>query len=379
MKFLHTSDWHLGAGEGIKNFLEDQKYFIDQICDIIKEHKVDAVLLAGDIYDRSVASADAIRMYDYAMTRICLELKTPVLSVAGNHDSGERLSSCSELLAASGLYIAGSLSEKIQKVSFEDAEVYLLPWITEEKVKSIYPAEKETVHSFEDAYRVVVSKIRDDFDKEKKHIIVAHAFITNAETSESDRSAVIGYATQVPASVFDGFDYAALGHIHKPQDVTKTVRYCGTPMPYSFGREETQDKSVTIVNTVDMNREVIPLSLLHLRATIEGTKEELLNPVCSEEVRKGYVRLRVTDEYLGPELSSSLSVLYPNFLELYGKTFEGTETKVTLTMEQFEKSEKDPIEIFKYYCMEETEEKEPNEHILGLFEKAVKKVEEETE
>lgn len=377
MLFLHTSDWHLGAAEGEYDLLEDQRFFIDDICRIIRERQVDAVLLAGDVYDRSVASASAIRLYDYAMNRICRELGTKVLTIAGNHDSAERLSSCGQLLEKAGLYISGAAEREPKVVCFDDTEVFLLPWITEEKVRSLYPEERESIGSLTDAYRVVTNHMRDRFSPDKKHIVVSHAFITNSETSTSDRAAEIGFATQVSADVFAGFDYVALGHIHKPQDVNGFIRYCGTPMPYSFGKEEAQVKSVTLLDTKTMAKEILPLPLLHKRATLTGTYEELLNPDCPEEEKNGYVRLNVTDTAIGLELLSRLKQVYPHPLVVSGKAYEGDATTITLTMEELEQMESDPREVFKSFCREEMGE-EATPHFVELFEKAVSRYEEGT-
>lgn len=377
MLFLHTSDWHLGATEGEYDLLEDQRFFIDDICRIIRERQVDAVLLAGDVYDRSVASASAIRLYDYAMNRICRELGTKVLTIAGNHDSAERLSSCGQLLEKAGLYISGAAEREPKAVCFDDTEVFLLPWITEEKVRGLYPEERESIGSLTDAYRVVTNHMRDRFSPDKKHIVVSHAFITNSETSTSDRAAEIGFATQVSADVFAGFDYVALGHIHKPQDVNGFIRYCGTPMPYSFGKEEAQVKSVTLLDTKTMTKEILPLPLLHKRATLTGTYEELLNPDCPEEEKNGYVRLNVTDTAIGLELLSRLKQVYPHPLVVSGKAYEGDATTITLTMEELEQMESDPREVFKSFCREEMGE-EATPHFVELFEKAVSRYEEGT-
>lgn len=377
MLFLHTSDWHLGATEGEYDLGDDQRFFIDEICRIIQQRQVDAVLLAGDVYDRSVASAAAIRLYDYAMDRICRELNTAVLTIAGNHDSAERLSSCGSLLEKAGLYICGTAQQEPCVVCFADAEVFLLPWITEERVRSLYPEEKDSVTSLTEAYRVVTNRMRQRFSPDKKHIVLAHAFITDSETSTSDRAAEIGFATQVSADVFEGFDYVALGHIHKPQDVNDRVRYCGTPMPYSFGKEESQTKSVTLLDTDTMTREVVPLPLMHKRTTFTGTFEELLNPACPEEEKNGYVRLNVTDTAIGLELLSRLRQVYPHPLVVSGKTYGGDETTITLTMEELEQMESDPREVFKSFCREEMGE-EASPHFLALFEQAVSRCEEGT-
>ena len=372
MILLHTSDWHLGAIDCERPLLADQQFFIDEICRVIEREKVDAVLIAGDVYDRSVASAEAIKLYDDAMTRICKTLGVPVLIIAGNHDSAERLASCSELLKAVGLHIAGALTRTPEVVPFADTEVFLLPWITEAKVKSIYPEEKDRIEGIEDAYRVVLDHFRAAFTPGKKHVLIAHAFITNAETSTSDRAAEIGFAMQVPASVFDGFDYVALGHIHKPQDVTGSIRYSGTPMPYSFGREETQQKSVTLIDTQTMERRIVPLGLLHRRTTITGTLEEVLHPAC-EEVKSGYVRAVVTDSFIGLETLSMLRGTYPNLLDASGKTFENESASVTMTIRELEELGRDPTEVFRYFCEEELGVK-PDERLLGLFQKATESV-----
>ncbi len=373
MILLHTSDWHLGMIDCEHSLLADQQFFIDGICSIIERERVDAVLIAGDVYDRSVASAEAIRLYDDAMTRICKGLGVPVLIVAGNHDSAERLASCSELLKAVGLHIAGALTRTPEVVSFDDTEVFLLPWITEAKVKSVYPEEKDRIESIEDAYRVVAEHFRTAFTPGKKHVLTAHAFITNAETSSSDRAAEIGFAMQVPASVFDGFDYVALGHIHKPQDVTDTIRYSGTPMPFSFGREETQVKSVTLIDTRTMARRTVPLPLLHRRTTITGTLEEVLHPTCDEEVKNGYVRAVVTDSFIGLETMSMLLETYPNLLDTCGKTFENESASVTMTIRELEELGRDPAEVFRYFCREELGVS-PDERLIGLFREAMESV-----
>ena len=233
MRILHTSDWHLGASENTLSLLEDQRYFIDEICKIIESEKVEAVLIAGDVYDRSVASAEAMNMYDYAITRLCVDMGVKVFEIAGNHDSADRLANLSKLHENSGLFVAGSLEREPRVYEEGDVQIFLMPWFTKEKVKTIFPEKADDIKTVEDAYAVVTSSLKEHFAEGKKHIVLSHAFITDSETSVSDRAAEIGFATQVGAFVFDGFDYVALGHIHKPQDVNDHVRYCGTPMPYS--------------------------------------------------------------------------------------------------------------------------------------------------
>lgn len=376
MIFLHTSDWHLGATGGERDLWDDQKYFIDAICGIVREKNVDAVLLAGDVYDRSVPAASAIGLYDYAMNRLCGELGVKVLAIAGNHDSAERLASCAGLLDKAGLYLQGTARREPRVVEFADSQVFFLPWITEEKIKSLYPEERDGITDLTEAYRVAVNHMREKFIPGKHHLLLSHAFITNAETSTSDRAAEIGFATQVPASVFEGFDYVALGHIHKPQQVNPFIRYSGSPMAYSFGKEERQEKSVTLIDTAAMTQEVVPLPLLHRWTTLTDSYETLLAGEYPEEIREGYVRLNVTDTAVGLDMLSRLRQVYPNALVVAGKTYDGEDTTITLTMEQLEQMESDPAEVFKSFCREEMGQ-EATDHFLQLFAQAVEEADAE--
>ena len=376
MIFLHTSDWHLGATGGERDLWDDQKYFIDAICGIVREKRVDAVLLAGDVYDRSVPAASAIGLYDYAMNRLCGELGVKVLAIAGNHDSAERLASCAGLLDKAGLYLQGAAQREPRVVEFADSQVFFLPWMTEEKIKSLYPEERDGITDLTEAYRVAVNHMREKFIPGKHHLLLSHAFITNAETSTSDRAAEIGFATQVPASVFEGFDYVALGHIHKPQQVNPFIRYSGSPMAYSFGKEERQEKSVTLIDTAAMTQEVVPLPLLHRWTTLTGEYEALLAGEYPAEIREGYVRLNVTDTAVGLDMLSRLRQVYPNALVVAGKTYDGEDTTITLTMEQLEQMESDPAEVFKSFCREEMGQ-EATDHFLQLFARAVEEADAE--
>ena len=334
MRLLHTSDWHLGAADGERSLNEDQRFFIDEIIRIIEREKVDAVLIAGDVYDRSVASAEAIRLYDDAVTRICGDLGVPVCIIAGNHDGPERLSTCSGLLSGVGLHIAGALTRSPQIVSFDDAEIFLLPWITEEKVKSVFPEERDAVSGIEDAYRVAVNRMRAAFTPGKRHILIAHAFITNAETSTSDRAAEIGFAMQVPASVFDGFDYVALGHLHGPQNVgSDRIRYCGTPLKYSFS-EASHEKSVTVAELgapaasvgktgdgsgkCELSVRTAALTPLREMRELKGSYEEVTAKKFYDgtSYREDFVHITLTDEEDVPDAFAKLQVIYRNLMKL---------------------------------------------------------------
>ncbi len=377
MKFLHTSDWHLGLSfRGGVSYGADQSFFIDEICRIALENKVDAILLAGDVFDRSIASPEALKLYDEAMTRLCAGLGIPVYMVAGNHDGAERISQCSALLKKSGLYIAGILSEEPRVERNNDVDIYLLPWISTDRVKAVYPDMAGEINSMEDAYRVVLDRYREAFTLGRKNILVAHAFIVNAETSVSDRAAEVGKAAMVPSGVFDGFDYVALGHLHGPQRINDRVRYSGSPMAYSFGKEEKQVKSVTIVDTDTWEQKTVPLPALRKRTTLTGTFDELIRAEYDEDILKGYVRLEVTDRYVGMEAMAAFRERYENLLEVSGKEFERDDARITMTVDELEEAAADPGSVFEQYCRDILKEA-PDEHLMALFKAALKEYERE--
>ena len=375
MKILHTSDWHLGITFNGVNITSDQEFFINQICEILENEEIDALIIAGDVFDKSVASYIALELYDRAVTRICGEMKVPTFIVAGNHDGASRLASCSNLLEKTGLYITGSLKENIKPVSFLDADIYMLPWFTLERVKAIYPNESQNLNSLEDGYELVCNKIRERMDRSKKNILVSHSYIIKAETAGSDKAAQVGTATAIGSSVFRDFDYVALGHIHKAQDITKNIRYSGTPMAYSFGNEEKQEKSVTIIDTEDLSKTIIPLETLHERMTIKGTYEEILNErEYTKRQQDAYLRVEIEDAVMGLDLIARLREKFPNLLEAAGKSFEVEGATQTMTIEELEKNDQNPMEIFIRYCQDNIKET-PDEHLLELFQEAIEEYE----
>ena len=375
MKFLHTSDWHLGMTfRGGVSYATDQRFFIEKICQIAVEEKVDGILLAGDVFDKSIASSEALHIYDEAMTHICADLEIPVYVIAGNHDGAERISQCNELLKKSGLYIAGSLSDKPQVVNKGDVDIYLLPWISTDRVRAIYPDKADGINSMEDAYRVVLDRYREAFVNGRKNILVAHAFIVNAKTSVSDRAAEVGKATMIGSYVFEGFDYVALGHLHGPQQINRNIRYSGSPMAYSFGKEEKQEKSVTIIDTDSFEQKIIPLPQLHKRTTLTGTFEDLVRADYEDGIRDGYVRLEVSDSYVGMDSMAAFREKYRNLLEVTGRSFDRDDTRITMSIEEFENADTDPESVFAQYCRDMLDEA-PGEHLISLFKTAVKEYE----
>ncbi|MCQ2519848.1 MAG: exonuclease SbcCD subunit D [Lachnospiraceae bacterium] len=380
MKFLHTSDWHLGMNiKGTAGYEDDQRFAIENICKIAVDEKVDGILIAGDVFDKSIAVAQAISLYDEITTHICKHLGLPVYIISGNHDSAERLSQHHELLKDAGLYVAGSLSKEPYKINRGDVDIFLLPWISTDKVKSVYPEDAEHIISMEDAYKTVLDKYRAEFVKGHKNILVSHAFIINAETSVSDRAAEVGTATMVGSFVFDGFDYVALGHIHGPQQINKHIRYSGTPMAYSFGKEEKQEKSVTIFDTDSLEQKIIPIKQLRKRVTLSGKYSELISADYDKETENAYVKVVLTDTIITLDIMASFREKFPNLLEISGRSFDRPDETITMTIEEFEDINKDPKAIFIKYC-EDVLKTVPDAHQLDLFSSALNNyIEEVTE
>lgn len=373
MKILHTSDWHLGMTAGNTSLEEDQRFFLQQLYQIIKDEKVDAVLCAGDIYDSSVSNADAIAVYNDAATTICTELKVPFLVIAGNHDGAPRLSSCRELLKAAGLFVTGRLTREISPVSFPDTDIYLVPFFHKEEVMALFPERKKEIISQEKAMQVVCDEIRKNMNKNKRNILMTHALIVNAELSESDRSARVGFASAVSKDVFEGFDYVALGHIHKPQVISERIRYSGSPVMYSFGKEESQEKSVVILDTETMEQRLIPLKQLHGHKTIQGTYDEIM---AMEGLENHYLRIKMTDRYAGLELLAQMQEHFPYLLELHGKSLEENGAMTALTVGQIQTM--DEMDIMKKFC-EETFSSEPTKEQAALFKEVLEWSEKEAE
>ena len=189
---------------------------------------------------------------------------------------------------------------------------------------------------------------------------------------------MLGFADQVGVDVFKEFDYVALGHIHKPQNIGKNARYSGTPMPYSFGKEEEQEKSVTVIDTQTMERTVIPVHLLHTRKTVSGTLQEILEGEYPQDVLDGYTKIMVTDMYVGLDALSKIGAKFKNFIEVTGKAFEDAGSTIKLTMDELKKIESDPIEIFKSFYKDVMTE-EPDSRVLAMFEVCMREIEEERE
>lgn len=344
MKLLHTSDWHFGMTLGTGSYAEDQRFFLDRLYRLIREEKIEALLLSGDIYDSSVVSAEAIGLYNEAMTKLCLELGVTVIAIAGNHDSAARLASCRELLKGAGLHITGKVERDPVPVLLDGGKVavYSIPFFTRDEITALLPEKKDQIRNTETAMLAYCDHIRGQMDESRKNIILSHSLIVGSELSESDRSARVGFATAISKDVFQGFDYVALGHIHKPQAIENHIRYSGSPLKYSFGAEESQEKGVVVVDTDTMEIRFVPIALKRERRSVTGTFEELL---AREDIRDDYLRLYVTDQYAGLELVGQLREKFPHLLEVYGKSLTEEGELSVLTVEELEEMKEEDIMI----------------------------------
>ena len=363
MKLLHTSDWHFGMTLGTGSYAEDQRFFLEQLYQLIREENIAALLLSGDIYDSSVVSAEAIGLYNEAMTKLCLELGITVISIAGNHDSAARLASCRELLKGAGLHITGKPERDPIPVLLDGGKVavYSIPFFTRDEITALLPEKKDEIRNTETAMLAYCNHIRENMDENRKNIVLSHSLIVGAELSESDRSARVGFATAVSKDVFQGFDYVALGHIHKPQAIENHIRYSGSPLKYSFGAEESQKKGVVVIDTDTMDIRFVPISPLRERRSVTGTFAELL---AREDIREDYLRLYVTDKYAGLELIGQLREHFPYLLEVYGKSLSEEGELSALTVEELEEMKEEDIMI-KFLA--ENFSAEPTPEQLALF------------
>ena len=373
MRILHTSDWHLGMPLKLGTMIEDQRFFLEQLYSIIEEYDVDAVICAGDIYDSSVANAEAIELYSSAITKICKELGKRMIVIAGNHDSGARLAAGRELLELAGLYVFGKIVKDARPVSLGNTDIYPIPFFNRDEVIAFFPDQKTEINSQESATKVLCDHIRAAMDSSRVNIIVSHAYITSAELSDSDRAAQVGQATSVSKDVFDGFDYVALGHIHKPQAITKTIRYSGSPIKYSFGAEEAQIKQVLIFDTD--SKEIIPvaLSFLHDRKSISGTYDEIR---AMDSIDNCYLRVTVSDRIASLELLAELREKFSGILELYGMGYEGSGEETSITIDELTKLDETDIMI---RFLEEQYNYTPNEDQINLYKAVVESIGEESD
>lgn len=345
MKLLHLSDLHIGKRLNERSLLDEQAYILLQILNMVEDEKPQAVLICGDVYDKSVPSAEAVTLFDDFLCRLSKK-QVPVLIISGNHDSPERLAFGNQLMTDAGIYISPVYDGQVRSLSLTDQQgevvFWLLPFIKPAHVKRYFP--DESIESYTDALRVAISHM--DIDPQKRNVLLTHQFVTGAAMGGSEEFNV-GGTDNVDASVFEGFDYVALGHIHGPQNIdSNRIRYCGTPLKYSLS-EECHAKSVTMVELGvkgDLKLTLLPLQPKHELRSIRGTFAELCDTALSTE---DYIYAFLTDEQEIPEAIGKLRVIYPNLMEL---RYDNTRTRTNQVLEGLENVEKKtPLQLFEEF------------------------------
>ena len=377
MKLFHFSDLHIGKRVNEFSMIEDQIYILTQILYAADQEKPDGILISGDVYDRTIPTAEAVQVFDAFLTRLS-EQKIPAFIISGNHDSAERLAFGSSLMGKSGIYFSKVYDGTVEKIPMQDAYgtvwIYLLPFLRPSTIRHALPERAEEVQSAADAVRIALEQTK--IDEKERNVLLAHQFVTGAKRCDAEELQV-GDVDQIPAELFALFEYVALGHIHSPQKVGReTVRYCGAPLKYSFS-EAGQEKSITVVElkekgSVDLR--TIPLKPLHDLRKIRGTYLEVTaksfyeNRDCED-----YLQVTLTDEEDVPDGMAKLRTIYPNLMRL---EYDNKRTRSNAEVRAAERvEEKSELELFQEFyelqnnqSMTEVQEQFVEELLRGMKE-----------
>lgn len=349
MKLIHLSDLHLGKRVNEFSMLEDQQYILTEILQIIDREKPDGVMIAGDVYDKSVPSAEAVALLDDFLVRLA-KRDLQVFLISGNHDSPERMAFGGRLMAQSGVHLAPVYDGKVSPITLTDnygpVNLYLLPFLKPAHVRRCFP-EREIL-TYTDALAAAIEAM--GVDPAQRNVLVTHQFVTGAARCESEEISV-GGTDNVDVSVFEPFDYVALGHIHGPQQVGReTVRYCGTPLKYSFSEAKHQ-KSVTVVELGEkgaVSVRTVPLTPMRDLAELRGTYEELTfrGFYDGTSYSRDYVHITLTDEEDIPDAVSKLRIIYPNLMKL---DYDNKRTRAGIVLEGAEDQQRSPLELLEEF------------------------------
>lgn len=365
MRFLHTADLHIGKRVNEFSMLEDQEYILRQILKTADKEQVEAVLIAGDVYDKQVPSAEAVRLFDWFLTQLNSR-KLPVFVIGGNHDSVERLSFGAQIMEESGVYLTQSYDGKVVPVRLEDeygpVNLWMLPFLKPAMVKRFFP--EQDIVTYQDALETVIGHM--EVNREERNLLIAHQFVTGAVTGGSEDSVevFVGGVENVDASVFADFDYVALGHIHRAQSAGgEQIRYSGTPLKYSFS-EIRHEKSVTIAELKEKGSLTVhqePLKPLHDMREIRGSYEEL---VLRENYQgtdlEDYLHVILTDENDIPDVIGRLRSIYPNIMKL---DYDNQRTRRNQELMKEEAAvEQSPMELLgQFFSQQNNQEMSPEQ------------------
>ena len=347
MKLLHLSDLHLGKRLNEYSMLEDQEYILKKIINVIDVEKPVAVIIAGDIYDKSIPSAEAVKLFDDFLVSLA-KRKLEVFIISGNHDSAERIAFGSRIMDASGIHLSPVYDGKVMPITlsdeFGDVCFYMLPFVKPANVRRFY--EDEEIISYTDAIQCAVSHM--SIDSEKRNVLVTHQFVTGARRSESEDISV-GGTDNVDATIFESFDYVALGHLHSPQNCSsEKIRYCGTPLKYSF-LEAKDQKSVTIVELgAKGSLSVRETTLVPMREMVEikGKYNDIMQKSFYENTsyQNDYTHVTLTDEEDIVDAIGKIRTVYHNLMKL---DYDNKRTRTTSQIDGATDVEsKSPLELF---------------------------------
>ena len=316
MKILHTSDWHLGKFVSVQSMIDDQRYFIENVfLRALDEYEPDVIVLAGDIYDRSIAPVAAITLLQDTLYAVA-QRGIPLVAISGNHDSADRLLPAAKLMCSAGIHLANSMEDFLQPVDITGKDgisvrFFLLPYFDLPTAKFFIG--NEELKSPDDAYAALFEMAQEKLAADRPNILVTHCTVAGAVTCDSESSLLVGGVQQVSSDRFGAFDFTCLGHIHSPQKAGKAAMYSGSPLRYSFDPNE-RDKCMLLIETNGMSVTRIPIRPRREMRVLRGTFEELLDVPdnCSED----YISALVTDERLIYEPMARLRQKYPHILEL---------------------------------------------------------------
>lgn len=373
MRFLHIADLHIGKQLNDVSFLEGQRYILEQIIQMAERERVDAVLIAGDVYQKSSPQAEAMTLFNDFLTRL-VGAGMKVFVISGNHDSDQRIAYFSALIRGAGVYVSERFEGTLQKASFDDEygriNICLMPFLKPAHVRRFFPGEKIT--GYQDAVRLVLEN--SPVNTGERNILLCHQFITGAERSDSE-DVTVGGLDNIDASLFDDFDYVALGHIHKPQRILRdTLRYAGSPLKYSFS-EVDHKKSAALVDVQekgDVHVKLLPLYPLRDMRKVEGLIAEILDMPYSED----YVAVTVHDEIVPPDAKLEITAsVFPNMMKF---TVENSKTKYSSDVLENDRVERKSVaELFCDFYRMQHNDVLPTEEQLKIFENVCRELEED--
>ncbi|MBQ7264936.1 MAG: exonuclease SbcCD subunit D [Firmicutes bacterium] len=370
MRFIHMSDLHIGKIVNRLSMEEDQEYILGKIIEKTEQLKPDAVVIAGDVYDKASPSSKAVSMFDDFLFALS-KLGTKIFIISGNHDSAERTAYASRLLSRSNVFVSPVYNGKIEPITLSDeygeVNFYLLPFIKPAIVRNLF--KNEDIADYNDTVKTAVAHM--NVDTSKRNVLVMHQFLTDAKLSGSEERS-IGGSENIDASIVEMFDYVALGHIHRAQSVSsKNIRYSGAPLKYSFDEVGTQ-KSICLVelkNKSEFSYEKIELEPLRDMRVIRGSFEEIINK--TDDKKDDYIKIILTDESDIPDAAKKIRAVYPNFMLL---SYDNKRTRKISSVKKDERITKmEPIEVIDN-IFEEQNGKKQSEKQRKLSQELIKEI-----